>query len=116
MVRIKAESEADVSDGEVYDGDGASRSIGLNHRKPSDNGSMGSIPMNHKKPSDLGGKPQPMNARYDKKNEEWPSHSIELPDDPQNANPRHNPQSDIMLPKIAAGRASVTSQFSDELL
>lgn len=94
MVRIKAESEADVSDGE-----GASP-----------------FNMNHKKPSETGGIPQPKNSRYNKRNEEWPSHSIEQPDDPQNANPKNTPGSDIVLPKIVAGRASVTSNFSDELL
>ena len=37
MVRIRQESEANVEDDSIVnDGDGASRSIGLDHRKPSE--------------------------------------------------------------------------------
>ena len=39
MVRIRQESEANVEDDSIVnDGDGASRSIGLDHRKPSEQG------------------------------------------------------------------------------
>ena len=105
MVRIRQESEANVEDDSIVnDGDGASRSIGLDHRRPSDKGAN---PLSK--------------SRYDrhdeKSNEGWPSHSIQQPDDPQNANPKKAQGSDIpVLPKIAAGRASVASNFSDELL
>ena len=103
MVRIRQESEANVSDDSIVnDGDGASRSIGLDHRRPSDKRAY----------------PQSKVSRYDEKsNEGWPSHSIQQQEDPQNANPKKTPGSDIpVLPKIAAGRASVASNFSDELL
>ena len=103
MVRIRQESEANVEDDSIVnEGDGASRSIGLDHRRPGGEGDN----------------PQSKLSRYDEKsNEGWPSHSIQQPDDPQNANPKKTPGSDIpALPKIAAGRASVASNFSDELL